>query len=53
MTETKHDIAVEVGRNGPYHVTDGVLLVRIEKVINSNIKPLCDTSHDDAGFRDG
>ncbi len=34
MAETKTQIGIEVTENGPYHVTGGVKLVRIDKVTN-------------------
>lgn len=34
MTETKTQIGIEVTENGPYSVTGGVKLVRIEKITN-------------------
>jgi CDGSH-type Zn-finger protein len=34
VTETKTHQAIEVTENGPYHVTGGVRLVRIEKITN-------------------
>lgn len=34
MTETKTEVGIEVTENGPYHVTGGVKLVRIDKITN-------------------
>ncbi len=36
MTETKTQVGIEVTENGPYIVTGGVKLVRVEKVTNEN-----------------
>lgn len=52
MTEIKTDAVVEVTKDGPYHVTGGVPLVRISKVESEQREPIDWKVDEDLGAED-